>query len=151
MPPPKKKKKTKRKAKPRTPADPRKLTPQQIEQRAALVAKLREARSDLDSAVEEYNAAALRAWSKVDKAIQRYNAALGPVGRFVAGRLEQITALMQKKGDAFGLTEEDAALERMRYEWEALPLVPLHTQEPDPFTLPVDDTAEDLENLPSEL
>lgn len=124
-----------------------KLSKQQSTKRAEFVDKLNGLAADIDSAINDYNAAMEEPRAEVEKAIEAYNEMLAAAREFASDIATAIGEEISEKSDTWQESEKGQAAEEWRLTWEQLYMDDVEIDFPDELSFDEPEHASDLEAI----
>ena len=128
----------------------KKLTKEQLKERDALVSRLRDRRSDLETVLETYNAAVETAWGLVESAQTDFNDVIAEASEWMSNISSDIDEYTSGRSEKWQESDKASLYSNWKDAFDA-DLEEAEFEKPDDFELNIEDSAEVLEQLPEEV
>jgi hypothetical protein len=126
------------------------LTKQQTTDRADIAARLRDAASDIESAVEKFNTATAKAKGELEAAVMTYNERMAEADEFRDVTVGDMQGHFDEKSEKWQESERGQAYLNWINEWEGAELGEVEIDFPNDLETPDLSAADVLEGLPDD-
>lgn len=126
----------------------KRLSDEQIQERRALIERVRALQSQLEIAVNTFNEALAERWAEVESALGDYNEAVEAIDEYHQNVQAEIQDYIDDRSDAWREGERGQAYETWAAEWNEAAFYTVDIDCPDPIESPEMNHADDLESLP---
>ena len=128
-----------------------KLTKAEHHERALIVEKLTEAKTEVEEAIAAFNAKMEEAWAEVSAKIETYNETVTAAAEFRDNIVEQRQGEWDDKSERWQEGDRGQSAQGWISEWEGASLEPLEVEQPEELEVPDMDHDETLGGLPDEV
>jgi ElaB/YqjD/DUF883 family membrane-anchored ribosome-binding protein len=127
-----------------------KLTVREQKRKGELVTGLRQARSQLEDSISEFNKAVADAKELLKVAEDKYNETLQEARGFCEDMANDWDNQIAERSDSWRESEQAEAAQKLVNEWNGVSLDDVDLDMPDEIEVPSEDHSEVLEQLPEE-
>lgn len=128
----------------------KRLSKQQVKTKADLVERLRKTNSDLQAAIDQYNAQLDTVLDPLVSAIDAANEARDDARTFAEEVVGEMQDYAGERSDKWHESDAGSDFDSWQNEWEAINLDEVDIDLPEPIDAPDDSVADDFEALPEE-